>query len=58
MDKVKNLCIDSIYKSFDSVSNSHFKYEINERIYIADNTICYIDDISIRTSHMVYDRRL
>ena len=47
MDKVKNIYIDSTYKSFDSISNSDFKYEINESIEIADNTICYIDDISI-----------
>ena len=47
MDKVKHVCIDSIYKSFDSVSNSDLKYEITESIDIADNTTCYIDGISI-----------
>ena len=46
MDKVK-IYIGSGYKPFDPVPNSDFKYEINESIGIADNTICYIDDISI-----------
>ena len=36
-----------MYKPFDSVSKSDFKQEINESIEIADNTACYIDDISI-----------
>ena len=45
--KKEHVYIDSIYKPVDSVSNSDFTYEIKESIDIADNTICYIDDISI-----------
>ena len=47
MGELKKIYIDSRYKSCDSVSNRVFKYEINGSIGIADNTICYIDDISI-----------
>ena len=47
MDRVKNIYIESRYKPFDSVSNSGFKHEINESIDIAENTICYIDEMSI-----------
>ena len=47
MGKVNKMYIDSIYKSFDPASNSDFKYEINESVGIADNTICNIDDTSI-----------
>ena len=47
MDKNKKVYIDSRYKSSDSVSNSDFKFEINEALDLPDNTYCYIDDICI-----------
>ena len=47
MCKIKKIHIGSRHKSSDPVCNSGFKYEINESIGIADNTTCYIDDISI-----------
>ena len=47
MDKIKKVYTDSIYKTNDSVSNSGFKFEIEEALGLPDNTICYIDDISI-----------
>ena len=47
MDKIKKVYVDSRYKSNDSVSNSDFKFELKEALYLPDNTICYIDDISI-----------
>ena len=56
MDNVKKIYIDSRYKSFDSVSIRAFKHEIKESIDIADNTIYYIDDISIpRTWYAIED---
>ena len=47
MDKVKKVYIDSRYKASDSMSNSGFKLEVKEGLDLPDNTICYIDDISI-----------
>ena len=39
--------VDSRYKSNDSVSNSDFKFEVKEALDLPDNTVCYIDGISI-----------
>ena len=47
MDKIKKVYVDSRYKTNDSVSNSDFKLEIKEALDLPDNTVCYIDDISI-----------
>ena len=47
MDKNKKVYVDSRYKTSDSVSNSDFKFEINEALDLPDNTYCYIDDICI-----------
>ena len=47
MDKIKKVYVDSRYKTSDSVSNSDFKFEINESLDLPDNTYCYIDDIVI-----------
>ena len=47
MEKIKKVYVDSRSKSNGSVSNSDFKFEINEALDLADNTVCYIDDISI-----------
>ena len=47
MDKIKKVYIYSRYKSNGSVSNSDFKFELKEGLYLPDNTVCYIDDISI-----------
>ena len=47
MDKAKRIYVDSIYKTDDSVSNTVFKFEIWEALDLGDNTVCYIDDISI-----------
>ena len=37
----------SRFKTNDSVSNSDFKFELKEAIDLPDNTVCYVDDISI-----------
>ena len=47
MDKVKKVYVDSRFRSKDSVSNSDFKFELNESLDLPDNTVCYVDDISI-----------
>ena len=47
MDKIKKVYIDSRYKTSDSISNSDFKFELQEQFEVPDNTVCYIDDISI-----------
>ena len=47
MDNIKKVCIDDIYKTNDSVSNSGFKFEIKEALDLPENTVCYIDDTSI-----------
>ena len=47
MDKIKKVYVDPRYKSNESVSNSYFKIELKETLDLPDNTVCYIDDISI-----------
>ena len=47
MDKIKKMYIDSKYKTNDSISNSDFKTELQEALDLPDNTVCYIDGISI-----------
>ena len=47
MDTIKNVYIDSRYKTNDSVSNNEFKLEIKEALGLGENTQCYTDDISI-----------
>ena len=47
MDKVKKVYIDSRFRTNDSVSNSDFKFELIEALVLGDNTVCYVDDISI-----------
>ena len=47
MDNIKKVYVDSRYKTNDSVSNSQFKFELKEGLDLPDNTVCYIDDISI-----------
>ena len=47
MDKNKKMYIDSRCKNNDSESNSGFKFELKEGLYLPDNTVCYVDDICI-----------
>ena len=47
MDRIKNIYIDSRYKTNGSVSNSDFKFGLNESFDLCGNTVCYIGDISI-----------
>ena len=47
MYKIKKVYIDSRFKTNDSVINSGFQIELKEAHDLPDNTVCYIDDISI-----------
>ena len=55
MDNIKTVYIDSRYKTSDSISNSGFKFEIKEARDLPENTVCYIDDISILHSWYTID---
>ena len=47
VDKLKKVYVDPTYKTNDSVSNSGFKFESKEALGLHENTVCYIDDISV-----------
>ena len=47
MERIKKVYVDSRYKTSNSISNSDFKFELKETLDLPDNTVCYIDDISI-----------
>ena len=47
MDKIKKAYVDSRFRTRDSNSDSDFKFELKEALGLPDNTVCYIDDISI-----------
>ena len=44
---IKKLYIDTKYKNRESVSNSNFKIDLPQTLYFPDNSVFYIDDISI-----------
>ena len=44
---IKKIYIDTKYKSRDSVSNSNFKINLPQTLTFPDDTVFYIDDISI-----------
>ena len=47
MEKVKQVYIDSRFRTTDSASNSDFKFNLKEPLELPDNTVCYVDDMSI-----------
>ena len=47
MDKIKKAYVDSRLRTRDSNPDGGFKFELEEALDLPDNTICYIDDISI-----------
>ena len=47
MGKIKKVYIDSRYKTNDRVRNSGFEFELKESLDSDENTVCYIDGISI-----------
>jgi hypothetical protein len=48
--EIKKVYIDSRYKSKDSNSDSDFIVELPKTFNVPDNTVCYIDDITIPVS--------
>ena len=44
---VKKVYIDTKYKSKDSISNSNFKYELPQTMFMPENTVFYVDDVAI-----------
>ena len=47
MNEVKKCYTDSRFRTVDSISDSDFKFELKEQLDLPDNTICYVDGISI-----------
>ena len=47
MDKIKKAYVDSRFRTRDSNSDSDFMFELKEPLDIPDNTVCYVDGISI-----------
>ena len=43
----KTTYVDSIFRTRDSNSDSDFKFELKEPLDLPDNTVCYVDGISI-----------
>ena len=44
---VKNIYIDSTFKTPDSKSTSGFKFELKETIFLPQHTIAYVDKITV-----------
>ena len=54
--KYKKIYIDSKFRTSDSNSSSDFKYELPDTLSFHENTVFYLDDISIPNSwNTVFD---
>ena len=47
MDIIEKAYVDLIFKTRDSNSDSDLNVELKEPLDLPDNTVCYVDDISI-----------
>ena len=47
MGEIKKAYVDSKLRTRDSNSDGDFKLELKEPLDLPDNTVCYVDDISI-----------
>ena len=47
MSKIKKTYVDSRFRTRNSNPDSDFKFESKEPLDLPDNTVCYVDDISI-----------
>ena len=47
MCKIRQSYVDSRFRTRDPNSDSDFKIDLKEPLVLPDNTVCYIDDISI-----------
>jgi hypothetical protein len=52
---IRKIYVDSKFKTKDSKSDSHFKYELTENISIPDNVVMYLDNIVIPNSWLTID---
>jgi hypothetical protein len=50
---IKKIYIDTKYKSADSISNSNFKIDLPHNLTFPENSVFYIDDVSIPHSWYV-----
>ena len=55
---IKKLYIDTKYKNRESVSNSNFKIDLPQTLYLPDNSVFYIDDISIPHSWYTIEQNM
>ena len=55
---IKKLYIDTKYKSRDSVSNSNFKINLPQSLTFPDNSVFYIDDVSIPHSWYTIEEKI
>ena len=55
---IKKIYIDTKYKTRDSISNSNFKVELPMSVTFPENSVFYIDDVSIPHSWFVIDQGL
>ena len=42
-----NVTLVVVFRTSGSASDSDFRFELKEQLYLPDNTACYVDDISI-----------
>ena len=52
---ITKVYIDNRFKTSDSTSYTHFKYELVESLQLPDNTVCFIDDVIIPHSYFNVD---
>ena len=47
MNKIEKAYVDSRFKTRGSNSDSDLEFELKEPLDLPDNTVCYVDDVSI-----------
>ncbi len=52
---IRKIYIDTRFKTKDSISDSEFKYELNQSISLPDNCVCFVDDVIIPNSWYTID---
>ena len=52
---IKKIYIDTKFKTHNSISNSHFNVELPMSVTFPDNSVFYIDDVSIPHSWCVIE---
>jgi hypothetical protein len=52
---MRKIYIDSRFKTNNSVSDSHFKYELNESVALPDKCVMFVDDIIVPNGWLTVD---